>query len=269
MSKKSIIAILSAVVLMVVASIAMVFTIGPKTSADSEVIETVPVKYLSINDGVLGDNSFSIRNAFNADGKTWIQNHAKYRVEIPEGVTSISNYAFQYCSGLTSITIPAGVTSIGSWTFSGCSGLTSVTFAENSQLTSIDGCAFQNCSGLTSITIPNSVTSIGVYVFENCGLNEIIVRNPDLMTNTNLQPYASLLRYGADQNTVTFNTMGGTEVPDQIINFGELIEVPNTEKEGYHVTGWYLDEEYTKPFTLDTPVKYDINLYAKWKEGLP
>ena len=32
---------------------------------------------------------------------------------IPEGVTSIGYGAFQYCSGLTSVTIPNSVTSIG------------------------------------------------------------------------------------------------------------------------------------------------------------
>ena len=51
-------------------------------------------------------------------------------------VTSIDNYAFYGCSGLTSIEIPSSVTSIGS-------------------------SAFRGCVGLTSIEIPNSVTSIG------------------------------------------------------------------------------------------------------------
>ncbi|MBR4161267.1 MAG: leucine-rich repeat domain-containing protein, partial [Bacteroidaceae bacterium] len=49
-------------------------------------------------------------------------------------VTSIGDYAFYYCSGLTSVTIPNSVTSIGV-------------------------SAFNWCSGLTSVTIPNSVTS--------------------------------------------------------------------------------------------------------------
>jgi hypothetical protein len=35
-------------------------------------------------------------------------------------VTSIGNYAFWYCSGLTAITIPNSVTSIGNNAFDGC-----------------------------------------------------------------------------------------------------------------------------------------------------
>jgi hypothetical protein len=50
---------------------------------------------------------------------------------IPDFVTSIGDYAFSGCSGLTSITIPSGVTNIGDLAFSGCSGLTSVYFAGN------------------------------------------------------------------------------------------------------------------------------------------
>ena len=74
-------------------------------------------------------------------------------------VTSIGEWAFQDCDGLTSITIPNSVTSIGEWAFSGCSGLTSITIPNS--VTSIGGGAFYGCTGLKSITIPNSVTSIG------------------------------------------------------------------------------------------------------------
>ena len=71
-------------------------------------------------------------------------------------VTKIGNYAFYYCSGLTSIAIPSSVTEIGVGAFSGCSGLTSI--AIPSSVTEIGDCAFDGCSGLTSIAIPSGVT---------------------------------------------------------------------------------------------------------------
>ena len=92
---------------------------------------------------------------------------------IPNSVTSIGNYAFKDCSGLTSITIPNSVTSIGEYAFYGCSGLTSITIPNS--VTSIGNYAFKDCSGLTSITIPNSVEEIGEGAFRGCsGLKEII-----------------------------------------------------------------------------------------------
>ena len=91
-------------------------------------------------------------------------------------VTSIEDYAFYYCSGLTSITIPNSVTSIGDCAFYDCSGLTSITIPNS--VTSIGEYAFSGCSGLTSVTIPNSVTSIGDYAFSGCsGLTSIVVEN--------------------------------------------------------------------------------------------
>jgi hypothetical protein len=85
---------------------------------------------------------------------------------IQQGVTSIGDYAFYNCSGLTSVTIPNSVTSIGERAFYSCSGLTSVSIPNS--VTSISNYAFYFCSGLTSVTIPNSVTSISNYAFRNC-----------------------------------------------------------------------------------------------------
>ncbi len=118
---------------------------------------------------------------------------------IPEGVTSIGNYAFIGCYGLTSITIPDSVTNVGYemccdcinlssitlpgnvpkiWegAFRGCSALTSITIPDT--VTSIEGKAFLKCSGLTSIIIPDSVTSIGEWAFRKCsGLTSVTIGN--------------------------------------------------------------------------------------------
>ena len=95
---------------------------------------------------------------------------------IPDTVTSISDYAFADCQGLTSVTIPNGVTSIGQYTFYDCLNLTHITIPDS--VTEIEQLAFIGCSGLISITIPNGVTSIGDRAFEGCRrLTNIILPN--------------------------------------------------------------------------------------------
>ena len=97
-------------------------------------------------------------------------------ITIPNSVTSIGKYAFYGCSSLTSVTIPNSVTRIGDYTFGGCDGLTSVTIPNS--VTSIGNSAFYKCSCLTSVTIPNSVTSIGDFAFYNCsGLTSVTISN--------------------------------------------------------------------------------------------
>ena len=69
-------------------------------------------------------------------------------------------------SGFLDSIIPSYVGRIGSYAFQGCTGLTSITIPDS--VKSIDLNAFASCTGLTSITIPSGVTSIGAYAFEYC-----------------------------------------------------------------------------------------------------
>ena len=118
--------------------------------------------YKSINGLLLSKNGNTLIAGINGN------------VVIPDSVTSIGDYAFYNCSGLTSVTIPDSVTSIGEYAFYYCSGLTDITISDG--VTSIGGYAFGYCSGLTSITIPDSVTSIGRYAFNGCsGLTSVTI----------------------------------------------------------------------------------------------
>ncbi len=86
--------------------------------------------------------------------------------EVPSSVTSIGDYAFYHCSGLTSVNIPNILTSIGEYAFNNCQSLTGITIPNS--VTTIGNSAFSDCYGLTNIIIPNSVTSIGDYTFASC-----------------------------------------------------------------------------------------------------
>ena len=142
---------------------------------------------------------------------------------IPTSVTSIGEYAFHDCIGLTKIKIPSSITKIYKGAFEGCSNLASIEIPFS--VTDISYSAFFNCSNLSSISvhpgnqkydsrnncnaiietatntlivvckntiIPNSVTSIGYSVslnpFKYCNnLAKIIVQpgNPEYDSRDN------------------------------------------------------------------------------------
>ena len=117
-------------------------------------------------------------------------------VVLGDSVTSIGNYAFYGCTGLTSINIPESVTSIGDW-------------------------AFYECKGLTSVTIPNSVTSIGNHAFYYCTsltsvtLNINRICSKDYSENNGLVtifPYAKVYTLGEDVERIGKYAFSGTSL---------------------------------------------------------
>ena len=142
---------------------------------------TIPASVTSIGEGVFeycknlatitvedGNTVYNSRNGCNAIIETSSNKLIAgcKNTTIPASVTSIGNYAFSGCSGLTSVEIPTNVTSIGDNAFFECNGLTSISIP--SSVTSIGNAAFDGCSNLTTVTIPSSVTSIGEGAFAGC-----------------------------------------------------------------------------------------------------
>ena len=132
---------------------------------------------------------------------------------LPDGVTSIENYAFDSCIGLTKLILPNSVRSIGDYAFRGCSGLTEL-ILPNSVTSIVDG-AFAGCSGLTELTLPNSVRSIGNDAFNGCsGLTELTLPN----SITSIGDYA--FAYCSDLSKITslaeIPPMCGREVFDGV-----------------------------------------------------
>ena len=68
--------------------------------------------------------------------------------------------------------------------------------------------------------------------------------------------------------TVTFDSKGGTDVPAQQLNYGELLEPADPPvREGYQFTGWYRDSACFELWGQEVDVvQKDMTLYAGWEK---
>lgn len=69
---------------------------------------------------------------------------------------------------------------------------------------------------------------------------------------------------GITLHTVTFNSNGGSDVPEQI-RANAAATKPDSRKAGYTLVGWYTDEACTAAYDFTQPVTESVTLYAKWE----
>lgn len=119
---------------------------------------------------------------------------------IPSNVTSIGDYAFERCAGLTNVIIPNSVTSIEDNAFRECISLTNVTIPNG--VTYIGYGVFLKCENLTDVVVPSSVNKMNNMVFYDC-------KN---LKNVTLSSNLKSIQYG---------TFGGCAAL-------ETIEIPNS-----------------------------------------
>lgn len=85
---------------------------------------------------------------------------------IPEGVSEISNYTFEWCKSLKSVSLPISLARIGDGAFEGCSSLEAI--AVPNGVTEIGESAFQFCGNLQSIVLPDALITIKERAFSQC-----------------------------------------------------------------------------------------------------
>ena len=93
------------------------------------------------------------------------------KINLPETIKKIGDYAFSGCKETEGLFVPSGVTYIGKGAFENCKRLESVTIPQG--FTKIEDDTFSGCTSLTSVVIPDSVTEIGKAAFSGCSLKTV------------------------------------------------------------------------------------------------
>ncbi len=82
------------------------------------------------------------------------------------------------------------------------------------------------------------------------------------MGNSNVVLFA---KWTTKQDTVTFNSNGGSAMASQIIAYGGVANAPTAPTQaGFIFAGWYADQALTSMFPFTTPITASGTLYANW-----
>ena len=115
-------------------------------------------------------------------GRFAFQGAALESVALPEGVTSIEDYAFAHNDRLKEITLPQSLTSIGKYAFLWCAALESIALPDG--VTSVGDNAFSTCVSLKELALGAELLSAG------CGLTEFCVALEKITVSENNESFS-------------------------------------------------------------------------------
>ena len=115
-------------------------------------------------------------------GRFAFQGAARESVALPEGVTSIEDYAFAHNDRLKEITLPQSLTSIGKYAFLWCAALESIALPDG--VTSVGNNAFSTCISLKELALGAELLNAG------CGLTEFCVALEKITVSENNESFS-------------------------------------------------------------------------------
>lgn len=152
---------------------------------------------LTLDNHLYIDGSGEMEDYTQEEPSPWNEYRTRIKaVTVEEGITSLGERAFMYCSGMREIQLPATLTSMGSLSLFGCSALTQLTIPDAvtelpwqgmgackalkevslpPEIKILPFCLFTSCSSLEKIEIPDGVEKIEMYAFFNCNSLKHIV----------------------------------------------------------------------------------------------
>ena len=94
---------------------------------------------------------------------------------------TVSDSAFEKCTGLREVVFKNDLTYLGQSAFSGCRSLGTVSFEAGVE--QIAAFAFESCTALKNLTLPNSAVSLGDAVFSGSGLKKLVFAENTVLTD--------------------------------------------------------------------------------------
>ena len=286
MQRKSIFTILGVMLAVVVTSLALVFTVGPKL--DAAVINYGQLVLEDEDDFVIDENGvlYGIASHYSCssmwyDVNTYM-NFSDVRIKIPDcvkkieggekryGTFTFNNY-IQDQPRISELILPDGLEEIGDGAFRYFAWNTNYeNFNVPEGVQRIGNSAFASYGQSINITIPINVSYVGCDAFNGIRYGNVVCECSEEFANNNWDADWKRGFYGAvqflDLKKVTFNSMGGDVIPMQKGSAGFLVSEPiNPTLENYVFQYWYASDENT-PFDFENEqVTDNMTLTAKWE----
>ena len=153
---------------------------------------------------ILGNGEMKNYLNYGTNVSPFKENKSIIEVYIGEGITSISDYLFYFCTNLRLVNIPQSTTYIGSSSFIYCS-LCTVTLPKG--LTRIEHNAFNGNFKLTNLIFPESLEYIGTNAFTNCNITSIYIPKNVSYIGVGAFSYNNeIYKLTVDKNNITYHS---------------------------------------------------------------
>lgn len=191
--------------------------------------------------------------------KTSFENNLGLKtVKLPEGLTTIEDYAFR-SSGIEEIIIPKNVVTIGVETFAHCQNLKNIIY----QNACLGDSMLLDCTGLENLTLPEGITDIADLAFADCIKLKTVVL-PTTLEHMGKGAFRGC--YSLQIMTIPFIGAYSGSLEGEESLFGWIFSVPEVEEQINHMTkitqkgfvdGKLTDVVYYVPTNLQKMVIYN------------
>lgn len=124
---------------------------------------------------------------------------------MPSTVTTVNDYAFSDCAGITSISWSSSLSSIGFYSFINCTGLTSISFPAS--LRYVNYYAFLGCANLASVTLNDGLIQVRQRAFGETALTTLSL--PATLTDFQPQAIARLTGISVNASNTAYSSVDG------------------------------------------------------------